>query len=60
MYKILDSIPVQGVPFIMIIEHGVISARFTGENILDEFSEYINTHKVITPISNGGNNFSKA
>lgn len=60
MYKILDSIPVQGVPFIMIIEHGVISARFTGENILDELSEYINAHKVITPISNGGNNFSKA
>lgn len=45
MDKVLESIPVLGVPFIVVIENQEISTTFMGEHIVDELREYMSNQK---------------
>lgn len=41
MRRVLDSIPIHGVPFIMVIDQKEIVAQFSGEHLVEEFSAYM-------------------
>jgi len=41
MDKVLDSIPIDGVPFIMVVDQKEIVAQFSGKHLVEEFSAYM-------------------